>query len=123
MRNTKQKAAIKEVLETGEHLSAEEIYNLIKNKMKIDISTIYRNLNAMAENNEVEKIINPQGVAFFHITSKHHGHLICRSCNAIFEIPCDLCEQLHTLSKDMSFEDTEHVINIYGYCRKCKGEK
>lgn len=123
MRNTKQKAAIKEVLQTGKHLSAEEIYNLIKNEMKIDISTIYRNLNTMAENNEVEKIVNPQGVAFYRIKSKHHGHMICRSCNAIFEIPCDLCEQLHTISKDMSFEDTEHVINIYGYCSKCKGEK
>ncbi|MDF2674949.1 MAG: ferric uptake regulator, Fur family [Clostridiales bacterium] len=123
MRNTKQKTAIKEILERGGHLSAEEIYVLIKNKMKIDISTIYRNLNMMAENSEVEKITNPEGVAIYHIKSEHHGHLICRSCNAIFEIPCDLCEQLHTLSKDMSFVDTEHVVNIYGYCRNCKGEK
>lgn len=123
MRNTKQKTAIKEILETGSHLSAEEIYSLVKNKMKIDISTIYRNLNAMVENNEVEKILSPQGVAFYHIQTKHHGHLICRSCNAIFEIPCDLCEKLHTLSRDMDFKDTEHVVNIYGYCRDCKGEK
>lgn len=123
MRNTKQKIAIKEVLNKGKHLSVEEIYLLIKNKMKIDISTIYRNLNTMVENREVEKIISPGGVALYHIISEHHGHLICRSCNAIFEIPCGLCEQLHTLSKDMSFADTEHVINIYGYCKKCKGEK
>ena len=123
MRNTKQKTAIKEALYGGSHLSAEEIYNLTKNKIKMDMSTMYRNLNTMVENNEVEKIMSPQGVSFYHIQTKHHGHLICRSCNAILEIPCDLCEKLHAISRDMDFSDTEHVVNIYGYCRECKGEE
>jgi Fe2+ or Zn2+ uptake regulation protein len=121
MRNTKQKTAIKDVLKTGKHLSAEEIFHNIKNNMKIDMSTIYRNLNIMLENGEVEKIVNPEGVALYHIKSKHHGHLICKSCSDIYEIPCNLCEMFHDISDKMGFKDTEHVINIYGYCKKCKG--
>jgi Fe2+ or Zn2+ uptake regulation protein len=121
MRNTKQKTAIRDILQTGKHLSAEEIFQNIKSTMKIDMSTIYRNLNILTENGEVEKIVNPDGVALYHIKSKHHGHLICVSCSSVFEIPCDLCEKLHHISDEMEFMDTEHVINIYGYCKKCKG--
>lgn len=123
MRNTKQKTAIRECLSCGGHLSVEEIYLRIRDEIKIDMSTIYRNLNTLVEQCEVEKISNPQGVAVYHIANEHHGHLICKTCNAIFEIPCGICEGIHTISKEMNFKDTEHVINIYGYCSKCKGEK
>jgi len=63
MRNTKQKASIKEALDSGRHLSAEEIYIEINTKAKIDMSTIYRNLNRMSRNDEIERIMDSSGVA------------------------------------------------------------
>lgn len=123
MRNTKQKALIKEALDSGRHLSAEEIYIEINTKAKIDMSTIYRNLNRMSRNDEIERIMDSSGVARYHIKSIHHGHLICLKCSSITEVPCNICSELHDMSNDMSFDDVEHVINIYGYCKKCRGGK
>lgn len=123
MRNTKQRTLINEVLKSGKHFSAEEVFNEISLKSSIDISTVYRNLNSMAEKNEIEKIVDSQGVARYHIKSFHHGHLICLKCSSIEEIPCQICDELHEISKDMSFDDVEHVVNIYGYCSSCKGGK
>lgn len=123
MRNTKQKSMIIKILEGGGHISALEIYNNIITTTKIDISTVYRNLNIMVQRREIEKIIDKDGIARYHINSYHHGHLICMKCNNITEIPCSICSQLHSISQKSSFDDVEHEINIYGYCKTCKGGK
>lgn len=120
LRNTKQKSAIMNVLNSGKHMSPEEVYDDVKKSINIDLSTVYRNLNVLFENGELEKIVSPDGVAIYCRKIKHHGHLICLKCHKVYEIPCNVCDILHNVSKSFDFDDVEHSVIIYGYCKDCK---
>lgn len=119
MRNTKQREAIIEVLKNGDHLSAEDIYSKVNENMKVDLSTVYRNLNIMYNNGKIVKVTTSDGVNKFCLSIKHHSHLICLKCNKIYEIPCCLSDELHEICNKMEFDDREHNINVYGYCKEC----
>ena len=60
---SKQREEIKQaVLKSEQHLTAEEIYNIVKQKNeKISLATVYRNLNLLSDLGIIRKIYLPNG--------------------------------------------------------------
>lgn len=88
----------------------------------MDLSTVYRNLNALAEAGLVTRTDIGVGEAVYEwaSTSRSHHHTICRRCNAVDELASDLLDGLAArLHEERGFRAELGHFAIFGTCREC----
>lgn len=110
---------------SGKHLSAEEIYDLVKISCpEIGLATVYRTMQVLDELGLVYKNNFDDGRTRYEITQNEdhqHHHLVCRKCGKVIEVEEDLLEQLEQqIEKKYNFSITDHKVKFFGYCNKCK---
>jgi Fur family ferric uptake transcriptional regulator len=128
LRSTGQRDAIlKTFLESGQHLSAEELYVRVKRtRPGIGYATIYRTLKLLAETGLVEERRFEDGFTRFEYKNKdaHHDHLICTRCGAIIEFENESIEALqHDVARKKGFKVQSHKLELYGLCEGCSSSK
>ena len=124
-RTTRQKQLIMSVLrEAAVPLTAGEIYaRCVQRQPTLAKSTVYRNLEAMQGRGEVSAGLLENGERLYAAAEPHaHKHyMICKGCNAMVDLPA--CP-LHALEEEIAgaagFTVTDHVIQLYGYCKDCR---
>ncbi len=126
---TKKRQAILDVLRaTDEHLTAENIYFILKRKnIKIGLATIYRTLDLFYRNGIVNKINIGDGTIRYEYVDKgsvHHHHLVCIKCGKVMEYTDEKePEFLEGLAKRIkekyNFTVLSHEIYLYGICKEC----
>lgn len=132
-RLTPQRRLVLEVfLENREkHLSAEEVYQLSRQREEIGLATIYRTLDLLEELGFLSKINFGDGRSRYELmqdglndeTHNHH-HLICLYCGRIQEVEEDLLHQLEEIvEKKHHFSVINHNLQFYGYCNRCKNDR
>lgn len=109
---------------TNKHLSAEEVYNLVKETHpEIGLATIYRTLDLLAELGVLQKLNFDDGRSRYEFTEQnmhHHHHMICLRCGNVEEFEDDLLETLEAMiAKRTNFKITDHHLKIYGFCADC----
>ncbi|NJK60539.1 MAG: transcriptional repressor [Oscillatoriales cyanobacterium SM2_1_8] len=111
MRLSRQRRFILELLwETGEHLSAKEIYDRLRQGGKdIGHTSVYQNLDALAANGIVERLDRADGCLYGSI-SDWHSHVRCEDTGRIFDVldavlPPDLVARV----------EAQTHTQIYGY--------
>ncbi|OLS03908.1 Fur family transcriptional regulator [Tissierella creatinophila] len=121
------KAILNTIIENvHEHLSCEEIFNLVSvDYPEIGIATIYRTIQLFENLNIVVKVNFDDGFSRYEIKENtndhHHHHLICLKCGNILEVELDLLESLeNTIESQEAFYITDHNVKFYGYCKDCK---
>lgn len=130
---TNQRVLILEALAScpDKHLTAEEIYELVKvDYPEIGLATVYRTIQMLLDLNLVDRINLDDGYVRYEIgnrnadTSKHHHHhLICLSCNKVISFEDDLLEELEKKITDKEgFQIVDHEVKLYGYCKECGGK-
>ncbi|GAB6100214.1 Fur family transcriptional regulator [Halanaerocella petrolearia] len=105
------------------HLSAEEIYNNIKNKNpSIGLSTVYRTLEVFSNSGVIKELDFDTNCRRYELKGKNiHHHLICVECDKITEFSEEMLEKIEShLYKKYKFQVTEHKIKFYGYCDECQ---
>lgn len=113
----------------GQHLSIEEIYDLVKKDCpEIGLATIYRTLQLFEEIGLVSKHNFDDGCNRYELVDPkqdhHHHHLICLSCGEVSEMEGDLLEELEQeVQRTKGFEITNHTLKFFGYCKKCKDKR
>ena len=125
---TPQREKIVEILvENSElHLSAEELYFILKEKTPdIGIATVYRTLDIFYELKILEKISFSNCVSKYHLRQSGdgqlHHHLICTNCNTIEKVSNPIFNKLiEYMKKEYSFEVQDNSLSFYGTCAKCK---
>ena len=93
-----------------------------KEQPNLAISTVYRNLEMMQERGEVVRGQLENGESFYSPSGEHpHRHyMICRDCNRMQDLPeCPLARLEQEIADTAGFVVTDHVVQIYGYCRDC----
>ncbi len=131
---TMQRIEILEALEDrpDEHLTAEEIYELVKEKNPdIGLATVYRTIQLLAELNLIDKLNLGDGFVRYEIGRQsddgrihHHHHLVCLNCGNVLTFQGDLLEALeHRIQETMGFEVVDHEVKLLGYCNDCKEER
>jgi len=122
---TQQRDRILEVfLTTEKHFSAEELHILIKKKYpSIGFTTVYRTMKVISAAGLASEADFNDGIKrlehkFGH---EHHDHLICLKCGKFFEVVDKDIENLQEkLAKRYHFKSTDHKMDIFGFCSKCK---
>ncbi len=112
-------------LPEGNHLSAEDLYNLlIEEGQPISLSTIYRTLKLMARMGILRELELAEGHKHYEINQPsphHHHHLICVRCNKTIEFKNDSI--LKTGSKTAQKEGY-HLLDcqliIHAICPPCQ---
>ncbi len=131
---TAQRIGVLEVLaaKPNNHYTAEEIYNLVKDKKSdIGMATVYRTIQLLEELNLIDKLDLNDGFMRYEISKQtssikehHHHHIICLKCGNILTYQDDLLETLeHDIKNTVGFEVVDHEVKIWGYCNDCKNKK
>ena len=118
------------------HLSAEDIYIKVHAAHPgIGLTTVYRTLEILVDLGLVFKFDFGDGRARYELAggskkSAHHHHLVCTGCGRIVDYTDFIDDEIELLkqtekglSKKYDFEITNHLIQFYGLCEKCKRKK
>ncbi len=124
---TRRELVLKVFLENSDkHLSAEEIYNLVKIKApNMGLATVYRTLELFLEFDFIHAIDFGDGRKRYELgaaekDAHRHHHLICTECGGVTEVNEDLLEELESrVNKQHDFMVTDHQLKIFGICKKC----
>lgn len=121
LKNTPNRTLIYEAL-AKEHypVTAESLYLALSSE-GIDLSTVYRNLNAFVKAGIVRKEVNRKKENVFSIEKEEDVHvLVCTSCHR--RLPLSFCpyhEVNEKIFKDTGFLVQDQNIEIYGLCPDC----
>ena len=122
-RPTRQRAAVAAVLaDTDEFRSAQELHALLRDGGdRVGLATVYRNLQAMAADGEIDMLRTDEGEAVYRACSTgHHHHLVCRVCGRTVEVEGPTVEAWATrVSAEHGFTDVRHTLEIFGTCASC----
>jgi Fur family ferric uptake transcriptional regulator len=116
---------LKILMHAQEHLTAEEIYNLIKKhepESNIGIATVYRALSFLEEVDLIASInFGTEGKKYESNNKEHHDHLICTACGKIVEFVDDEIEKRQNkVAKANNFKIISHSMQLYGLCQSCQ---
>lgn len=126
MRMSKNKEHIIEILKnSNKALNVHEIFDIITKKEKINLSTVYRCINSLCNENIISKEIRNDKKSYYTLNLEKHKHsLICDMCKE--EIVLDFCpiNQISQNIKDkIGFDIKMHSLQITGICKKCSKNK
>lgn len=119
MRMTKNRKIILDLLKKeNKPMSAELIYEKLPLNF-MDLSTIYRSLDTLFNNNYLLKstLIN---TTYYHLNNEDHNHyMLCLECNNLFTVDCHLHGVKEEIEKENNLKIVSHNLTFYGYCGKC----
>jgi len=125
MKLTKHRLAILEILtQKDQPVSAEKIFfEMQKMDVAINLSTVYRNLEALAEKGLVTKLsLSGDNRAVFEYNRRIHRHyLTCLGCKKILAIEdCPIKGYEHQIEAETGYQIVGHKLDLYGYCPECQ---
>ncbi len=103
-----------------DHPTADELYLDLKGELpNLSLGTLYRNLALLSENGTILKFHCGTSDRFDGNNSLHY-HLICESCNRLYDIDHSPLSDLNSIfNKDYKGEIKSHLLVFYGLCEKC----
>ncbi len=128
LKSTSQRDKIlKLFVEAGKHLSAEELYGLVKKSYPgIGYATVYRTMKLFADAGLAQARRFDDGFTRYEHTdpAAHHDHLICTRCGMIIEFENKRIEALQEdVARKNRFQVQRHRLELYGLCKDCQKKK
>ena len=129
LKRTGQRDLILEVfLRAEEHLSSEDLYQLVKKEdPTIGHTTVYRTLKLLTDAGLAREVRFGDGRTHYEHNYKHQHHdhrLICTECGKIIEF---YSAELEAIQKchggQHKFDVTQHLLRIIGVCAECRRSK
>ncbi len=122
-RETRQRSAVSALLDhADEFLSAQELHARLRNGGEsVGLATVYRTLQHLAEDGEVDVVRTGDGESVYRRCSTgHHHHLVCRVCRRTVEVDSVAVERwARRIGEENGFADVDHVIEVFGTCADC----
>lgn len=123
-KHSSQREKVLEVfLSEEKHLTAEELYNIVKEKFpQIGFATVYRTLKLLCNCGLSRELhFKDDPARYEHLYGhEHHEHLICIKCGKFIEVINPEIEKLQErLFRTHGFIPQGHRMELYGICRKC----
>ena len=123
-RSTRQRTAILDLLhEDDSFFTAQQLYDALRDRgLKVGLTTVYRNLQLLADSKEVDVVRREDGESMYRRCEAevHHHHLVCRSCGYTVELAND---EIETWTKSQAskhqFSEVTHDLELFGLCRSC----
>ena len=107
----------------SEFRSAQSIYaDLRAAGNAIGLATVYRALQAMVEDGEVDvlRTADDGESVYRRCSTGHHHHLVCRTCGTATEIDGGAAERwTQAIAAEHGFTAASHVLEVFGTCAAC----
>jgi Fur family ferric uptake transcriptional regulator len=125
LRVTNQRRQILETfLETEGHLSAGQLYDLVRRKgIGVGYTTVYRTLGLLVDSGIARRIDLGEREALFEheISHTHHDHLVCIKCGKSIEFFDPTIEEMQRrIAEENRFTPQRHSLVIHGLCEQCR---
>jgi Fur family transcriptional regulator, ferric uptake regulator len=118
-----QRTAVDMLLRDSEGFrSAQDIYARLREQGNpIGLATVYRALQSLADDGEVDVLRTDDGEAVYRRCSTgHHHHLVCRRCGLTVEVEGGAVERWTTaVAAEHGFDEVDHVVEVFGTCGSC----
>lgn len=123
-RATRQRAEILAAIESSPVFrTAQELHaDLVARGSSVGLTTVYRNLQGLADDGVVDVLLGPRGESMFRkcATDAHHHHLVCTSCRRSVEVDSsELEDWAEATAEEHGFTILGHVAELFGLCRRC----
>lgn len=122
-RETRQRSAVSSALdELDEFVSAQELHARLRAQGdSIGLATVYRALQQLSEDGEVDVVRTDEGESVYRrCSSGHHHHLVCRQCRKTVEVDSVAVERwARRIAEENGFADVDHVVEVFGTCSDC----
>ena len=122
-RSTRQRTAVATALaDSSEFCSAQELHAKLRDGGDpVGLATVYRTLQTMAADGEIDMLRTDEGEAVYRACSTgHHHHLVCRVCGRAVEVEAPAIEDWAArVGRDHGFTDLEHTVEVVGTCSDC----
>jgi Fur family ferric uptake transcriptional regulator len=102
--------------------SAQEIHEVLRRDGEgIGLTTVYRTLQTLSENGDVDVLRTDTGEAVYRrCSTHHHHHVVCRRCGRTVEVEGPAVESwAERIAAEHGFTDISHTMEIFGVCRSC----
>lgn len=117
------KALIEELDIARKPLSANELIELLNDRgLQPHKTSVYRELGFMLEQGIIKKLTFGERQDRFELAAmEHHHHAICENCGEIEDINCVAgIREIEERLREQNFEVSNHLIEFFGLCKKCK---
>ncbi len=112
------------LLQKPQHLSAEEILNLLNQDYeRVSQATVYNTLKLFVEKNVIRELIFSSDRIYYDSNTTHHHHFLDLDTGKIFDIPACLIGDLEIHSKDMNAISIEEISILIKGRRKNNSNK
>lgn len=107
---------------SGDHVTADELAERVQERFpSVNLSTVYRTLDALEDVGIVDHVHLGHGRAVYHLTTDDHQHIVCESCERVVELPIDHLEPfLEMVRREYGFEVDRRHFAIVGRCERCR---
>ncbi len=126
-RSTRQRAAVSAILdEVSDFRSAQDLHAILRDRGdSVGLTTVYRALQSLAEQGEVDVLRGTDGEAVYRRCSTgHHHHLVCRACGRTVEVEGPAVERWASkVASEHGFVDIAHTVEVFGTCGTCARKK
>ena len=124
VRSTRQRRAVSAILaDLDGFASAQQIHDRLADRgEKVGLSTVYRNLQALADAEEVDALRSDDGEVLYRRcrSEQHHHHLVCRTCGRAVEVAGPAVESwADGVAAEHGFTEVAHTLEIFGTCADC----
>lgn len=123
-RSGKRDVIVRVFLQQQGHISADDLVAIVRREdARISRATIYRTLQWMVEAGIARRVDLGEGKFRFEHSYRHprHFHLICKSCNQLFEfLSSDIEALIEEVASARAFSPAQSVIQVFGTCEQCR---
>jgi Fur family transcriptional regulator, ferric uptake regulator len=121
-RQTRQRDQIVRVIRDSQGpLTVTEILERAQQELPgLGVATVYRTLNLLQENGQVQTVILPSGETRYEMSDLgHHHHFHCRICDEVYDM--DHCPVSFPAGSSLGegFVVETHELTLYGTCPGC----
>ncbi len=120
---TTPRVEILKVLSSKNPLSAQEVFEQLKNKgLDTDIVTAYRTLELFKDLGFAQKVQFQDKTARYELVkeNEHHHHLVCVKCSNIEDIAINEQSFVRQIEKQSAFKVARHALEFFGFCARCQ---
>ena len=122
---TKQRRAVLNAfIECENHVSAEELYNLVTaTEPRVGLATVYRTLALLTKSGLASELDFGDGQKRYEhkYMHSHHDHMICTDCGKIIDFNHPLIEKFQEeVASRNGFTITSHKLDMFGLCSECR---
>lgn len=121
-RTTSRQAIVEALVEVGDHVTADELAEQVRQRFpSVNLSTVYRTLDALEDVGVVDHVHLGHGRAIYHLTEDDHQHLVCEECERVVELPLEqLAPLLERIDREFGFAVDRRHFAIVGLCADCR---